>query len=350
MGGAIMVKVRVSRAGFTLVELLVVIGIIALLLSILLPALGKARKQANTVACAANLRSILQGMRMYAEEHKGWIPGSPNTSGAFLWEPAFTESNCPSISQIFDYQAPIARAMKKRVEEGAGQTERINRFIGLINAPEFRCPENDILATAYTDDGGPAFPTTIWISYSTATLFLYVSWDEPSGAGGGWSAGGRKARSDGTPPVGYGPKLTKIVNASRKIYIADGGRFATVAQAPTMNLAFRGSFGGAYGDIGAWSRYSRAWDRGKSPGNGAGGSFDPRVFSYRHGNRNNNGPADSFKFNAGFFDGHVETLGDLEGANPELWAPRGSKLDHSEFYPDVMARFVQGRPNPYIVP
>ena len=341
---------RVREAAFTLVELLVVIGIIALLLAILLPALGKAKKQANTVACAANLRSILQGMRMYAEDNKGWIPGSPSTSGAFLWEPAYNNNNCPSISQIFDYQAPIAKAMKKKFEEGSTTALRTARFLGLINSPEFRCPENDIIATPYTGDGGPAFPATIWISYSTATLFLYVSWDEPAGAGAGWAAGDRKARSDGTPPVGYGPKLNKIGNASRKIYIADGGRFATVSQAPTMNLHFRGSFGGAYADIGAWSKFSRAWDRGKAPGNGAGGNFDPRVFSYRHGSRNTGGPTDSFRFNAGFFDGHVETLGDLEGSNPELWAPRGSRLDHGEFYPDVMSRFVQGRPNPYIVP
>ena len=58
---------------FTLVELLVVIGIIALLIAILFPVLSKVRTQAQLVHCAANLRSIHQAAMLCAGEHRGWV-------------------------------------------------------------------------------------------------------------------------------------------------------------------------------------------------------------------------------------------------------------------------------------
>jgi prepilin-type N-terminal cleavage/methylation domain-containing protein/prepilin-type processing-associated H-X9-DG protein len=65
---------RTHRRGFTLIELLVVISIIALLVAVLLPALGNAREQGRRVKCLSNLRQMAIAMGFYVDQEKQWMP------------------------------------------------------------------------------------------------------------------------------------------------------------------------------------------------------------------------------------------------------------------------------------
>ncbi|MGA2443067.1 MAG: type II secretion system protein [Tepidisphaeraceae bacterium] len=96
-----------KRNGFTLVELLVVIGIIAVLVGILLPALNKARRQAQMVQCASNLRNAGQALFAYAADNNGWLPAAKCDGG---W---YTNADLPHEAWMWDMSAPMRDLMVK---------------------------------------------------------------------------------------------------------------------------------------------------------------------------------------------------------------------------------------------
>ena len=95
---------------FTLVELLVVIGIISVLVALLMPGLTAARRQAQAVQCASHLRTIGHAMQQYANEYKGRVPrdyyyGIEYVQGHILWAEAFSKyvgQPIPDVPDISD--------------------------------------------------------------------------------------------------------------------------------------------------------------------------------------------------------------------------------------------------------
>jgi len=82
-------RVKVRRTGFTLIELLVVVAIIAVLVAILLPALGNAREAARQTVCLSNLKQQGLGVQFYLDENRNFFPPSLGPGTGSLYKPGW---------------------------------------------------------------------------------------------------------------------------------------------------------------------------------------------------------------------------------------------------------------------
>ena len=132
---------------FTLVELLVVVGIIAILIAILMPALRRAREQANGVACASNQRQIMMAFLLFAADNRGHLPGN------------FTDHANPDHLKrawLLNYQEPVT---------AAPQSGTLWRY--LQNTDVYRCPS--IPADAYMSGRGSSNGKFDYVSFGVFT-------------------------------------------------------------------------------------------------------------------------------------------------------------------------------------
>jgi prepilin-type N-terminal cleavage/methylation domain-containing protein/prepilin-type processing-associated H-X9-DG protein len=125
-------RTRHHHRAFTLVELLIVVGIIALLVALLLPALAKARRQALQAACSSNLRQLGGALVAYATANRGWFPACASGDGFAYPEDwvHWRQGRTPGESAIAPYlgddfevlkcPAGVAQRPAKPYQQGTG--------------------------------------------------------------------------------------------------------------------------------------------------------------------------------------------------------------------------------------
>jgi prepilin-type N-terminal cleavage/methylation domain-containing protein/prepilin-type processing-associated H-X9-DG protein len=365
-----------SKHAFTLIELLVVIAIIALLIGILLPALGAARATAQTLVCSTNLRSLGTSNAIYAGNYRDHYSSPVNVGAKYLgrsvefgqglvFGTAILEGNSsPELpTQTQDWITPL-------IGEELGFSSRRSEKIRQLHN-EFGCASARFFVdAAYQEGGGSGVPDDfdevaevieeglLQTSYLMPSGFAHYSFDDVGavrsliegvavGNGRPVDFGDSELRammtSHGGAPRqarGFRHKLTHVGTVvSDKIMAADGTRYWTdPGEGQVDGLTYNPTV--APGRYGNFTESTPTYDGSVSWGKNSNTSSSHTNYelSMRHGN---------LGVNALYFDGSVRSLQAAEmWSDPNPWHPTGSvwvEGDNTQESIDFMESERRGR-------
>jgi prepilin-type N-terminal cleavage/methylation domain-containing protein/prepilin-type processing-associated H-X9-DG protein len=212
---------RKKRNGFTLVELLAVVGIIVILIAILLPVVGRARESAKRIKCAANLRSLCQWSIAYAAQNRGWLPPIHVANVQF---PYYISNSAPQ-----HWRDTIAADMG-------------------VNWEFFYCPSNDrwnVMTNWEFPDGTTADVQSVWgYAYYSCYPLTGITWTWENPAKASTPGGALRAKNTGhwtatnlRDKAYYNVMWTDLTRSSNGVLSTSGGsNHVTGTETPTSYL------------------------------------------------------------------------------------------------------------------
>jgi len=321
-----------KNQGFTLIELLVVIAIIALLIGILLPAIGKARNTARGVVCQSTMRGIAQLQFQYTLDNREFFT-SPNTSSLRFrttligvpgeqnpWNQMLGDTSSNTPTSVMDWMSPLLGDAVNLSPNRARRTYQLFNNVGCASATNFNAA---IYRPTSSSDGQQFIDINEsegyrQVSYLAPTSFYYLPNGNPPAVivpGVSFTNYSVDFDNGAIPDRQFRQQLTRIgVSPGQKVMFADGTRYASNQLGLDFDPAVNPSLFGSFTESNPIVRGSTAYGRQpfasevQVPAN--------QQLSYRHDGR----------MNIAQWDGSVTTITQQESyTNPNRWWPSGSR-------------------------